>query len=83
MEFNIQWCRSYQNYGVRPFPDVQPRLSIRVDVIFGDEALSRETQEDTRRTALTHLVSQHHYLNEGRARERERLKCQFELEAAT
>lgn len=57
---------NHHNDGVSPFSDVQPCLPIRVDVVFCNEALSREAQEHTRCPALTHFVSQHHYLKEVR-----------------
>lgn len=38
---------TYDNDGVGSFSNIQTCLSIRVDVVFCDEALSREAQEDT------------------------------------
>lgn len=66
----------YQYDRVRPFSNVDPRLAVGVDVVFCDEALSREAQEHTRGTALTHLVPQHHYLQRVRGEERE-IKCHW------
>lgn len=71
-----KWSSNYHNDGVGPFSDVQPRLPIRVDVVFGDEAVRGEAQEHARRPALAHLVSQHHHLKEVR----EEIKYHSELE---
>lgn len=66
VKLHRQGSSNHHNDGVSPFSDVEPCLPIRVDVVFCDEALSREAQEHTRCTALTHFVSQHHDLREVR-----------------
>jgi len=78
LDRNRKWSGNYHNDGVGPLSDVQPRLPIRVDVVFRDEALSGEAQEHARRPALAHLVSQHHHLKEVG----EEFKYHSELEAA-
>lgn len=54
----------YHNDGVGSFTDIQASLPVAVDLVLCDEALSREAQEHTGRTALAHLVSQHDNLQE-------------------
>ena len=47
----------YQDNGVRPFADVQSRLPIGVDVVFGNEPMSREAKEHARGTTLPHFIT--------------------------